>query len=148
MYLVTAHKKGISSHQLGRDLSITQKTAWFLIHRIREMLQIKAPNKLRNVVEIDESYIGGRNRNRHADKRIANAQGRSIKDKTPVLGAIQRHGLVHAYVVPDTKAATIKPIIYNLVKEGSIMVTDDGILIIVLNKILNTLWLIMDRKNM
>ncbi len=125
MYLATAYKKGISSCQLARDLGITQKTAWFVLHRVREMLKIKSPNKLRNVVEVDESYFGGKNKNRHADKKVDNSQGRSVKDKTPVLGAIQRNGVVHAIVVPDTKAVTIKPIITDLVKEGSIMVTDE-----------------------
>jgi len=58
IYLVTAHKKGISSLQLSRDLSITQKSAWFLLHRVREMLANNAPQMLENNVEIDETYVG------------------------------------------------------------------------------------------
>jgi len=125
MYLVTAHKKGISSLQLSRDLGITQKTAWFVLHRVREMVKIKAPNKLRNVVEVDETYVGGKNKNRHADKKILHSQGRSAKDKTPVLGAMQRGGVVHTFVVKDTSGATLKPILDNVVKQGSVMVTDE-----------------------
>jgi transposase-like protein len=125
IYIATAHKKGISSIQLHKDLGISQKTAWFLLHRIREMLKADAPNMLSNIVEVDETFIGGRNKNRHANKRIENSQGRSLKDKTPVFGAIQRFGKVKAIVVPNTKAKTLKPIIEKLVKNGSIMVSDE-----------------------
>jgi lambda repressor-like predicted transcriptional regulator len=71
LYIASNHKKGISSLQLSRDLGVTQKTAWFILHRIREMLRDKAPAMLRNVVEIDETFIGGKNKNRHADKKVA-----------------------------------------------------------------------------
>ncbi len=125
MYIIGNHKKGISSLQLSRDLHITQKSAWFLNHRIREMLREKAPQKLKDVVEIDETYCGGKNKNRHADKKIPNSQGRSTKDKTPVLGSIQRGGKLRTVVVPNTQAETIKPIIQSWVKDGSIMVTDE-----------------------
>lgn len=96
MYLVTAHKKGISSCQLARDLSITQKSAWFVLHRICEM--VKSPNKLRNVIETDETYVGGKNRNRHSDKKIEGSQGRSTKDKTVILGLAQRGSPVYVKV--------------------------------------------------
>jgi transposase-like protein len=92
LYLISSSKKGISSLQLSRQLGITQKTAWFVLHRIREMLREKAPVALKNVVEIDESFVGGKNKNRHADKKVKGTQGRSWKDKTPVLGLLQRHG--------------------------------------------------------
>lgn len=80
MYLCTAHKKGISSLQLSRDLNITQKTAWFLLHRIREMLSENAPELLEGTVEVDETYVGGKNKNRHNNKKKKDGE----KDKTAV----------------------------------------------------------------
>jgi transposase-like protein len=126
MYIISNHKKGISSCQLARDLGVTQRTAWFLNHRIREMHIKKSANKkLRDVVSADETFIGGLNKNRHADKKIIDNQGRSTKDKTPVLGLLQHGGHVVTEVIPDTKAATLKPIIQRMVEQGSIIVTDE-----------------------
>ena len=90
IYLATAHKKGISSLQLSRDLNITQKTAWFLLHRIRLMLTNNAPQKLEGGVEVDETFVGGKNKNRHANKKIEGSQGRSAADKTPILGIAEK----------------------------------------------------------
>lgn len=122
IYLCTSSKKGISSLQLSRQLGITQKTAWFVLHRVREMLKDKAPSMLRNVVEVDETYVGGKNKNRHADKRKKDSQGGA--GKTPVFGAVQRHGKVITKVVPDTLHSTLLPNMVAMVEEGSIMVSD------------------------
>ncbi len=124
IYLATAHKKGISSLQLHRDLGVTQKTAWFMLHRIREMLRQKAPTLLSGEVQADETFVGGKNKNRHVDKKIKESQGRSVKDKTPVFGLLS-DGKVKTTVVPDTKATTLKPIIEDMVEKGSIVVTDE-----------------------
>src|SRR5512142_3090123 len=70
IYLACSHKKGISSLQLGKDLGISQKSAWFLLHRVREMLKDKAPDLLSNIVEIDETYVGGKDTNRHKSKKL------------------------------------------------------------------------------
>lgn len=125
MYIIGNHKKGISSCQLARDIWVTQTTAWFLLHRIREMHIKKSVKTLKDVVSADESFFGGKNKNRHADKKVLESQGRSCKDKTPVFGLIQHGGNVFTEVIPDTKAATLKPIIQRMVERGSIVVTDE-----------------------
>ncbi len=83
IWLVTSHKKGISSMQLAKDIDVTQKTAWFMLQRIRNCFGIENNNTLDGEVEADETYIGGKNKNRHKDKKVDNAQGRSSKDKAP-----------------------------------------------------------------
>lgn len=124
IYLITAHRKGISSHQLARDLKITQKSAWFVLHRVRETFQ-QEPVKLSADVEIDETYVGGLEKNKHASKKTKNTQGRSVKTKIPVLGIIERKGKVFAIPVKDTKAETILPIMLNTIEAGSNVFTDE-----------------------
>jgi transposase-like protein len=125
IYLITTHKKGISSLQLATDLQITQKSAWFVLHRIREMYRESAPDMLKDVVQLDESLFGGKNKNRHADKKVKGAQGRSFKDKTIIFGARDIIGRVRTQVVPYADADTLQPIAEKWVEKGSIMVTDE-----------------------
>jgi transposase-like protein len=78
MYLNTCHKKGISSYQLAKDIKVTQKTAWFMLQRIRYGLGHDTANEqLEGTVQVDETFVGGKNKNRHADKKVKNSQGRS-----------------------------------------------------------------------
>lgn len=126
IWLITSHKKGISSLQLHRDLGITQKSAWFMLQRIRFAIRTKSFSKpLANTVEADETYVGGKNKNRHADKKIPFAQGRSTKDKTPVFGLVERNGRVVAMKVSNTTQKTIHPIIKNLVSKDANLMTDE-----------------------
>ena len=99
-----------------------------MAHRIRFALEVKsfdASAQLEGPVQVDETFVGGKNKNRHANKKVPNSQGRSVKDKTPVLGLTDANGKVYTQVIPDTKAKTLKPIIERMVKEGEIVVTDE-----------------------
>jgi len=99
IWLVTSHKKGIASLKLSKDIGVTQKTAWFMLQRIRNCFDCENENELNGEVEIDESFLGGKNKNRHADKKVENSQSRSTKDKTPVLGMVERSGKITAMQV-------------------------------------------------
>jgi transposase-like protein len=124
IFLVTSHKKGISSLQLGRDLDVTQKTAWFMLQRIRNCFGIET-TQLDNEVEVDETFIGGKNKNRHNDKKVENSQGRSVKDKAPVLGMVERDGKLIAKHVIDTKGETLTPEIIENIKTSAKVYTDE-----------------------
>lgn len=125
IYLCTAHKKGVSSCQLARDLGIHQSSAWFVLHRVREMLRKKAPQMLSGMVEGDEAYIGGKEKFKHRSKHTPDTRGRSIKTKAVVLGLIERGGKVKAIKVDDSKQSTMQPLIRKHVAKGSRLVTDE-----------------------
>jgi transposase-like protein len=125
IYLTSSQKKGVSSLQLSRDLSLSQKTAWYLLHRIRQAFMADIPERVNGTIEVDETFVGGKNKNRHWDKKVPHSEGRSHIDKTPVLGILQQDGELRCFVVPDTKAATIQPIIRAHVEKGSTIYSDE-----------------------
>lgn len=126
IWIVTTHRKGISSVQLSKEINVTQKTALRMLSAIRERFGIDNDGtKLKGVVEIDESFIGGKNKNRHRDKKVAKCQGRSYKDKVPLFGMLERGGKVVAKVVENTKAKTLRKEIMNTIKAGSTIYSDE-----------------------
>jgi hypothetical protein len=117
MWLITNAKNGISSYELHRALGVTQKTAWFMLHRIRLAMQNGSLEKLVDHVEVDETYIGGKARNMHADvhARKITKQGKG-DDKTVVMGLLERGGEIRTQVItngavwPDFQRGAVSPV--------------------------------------
>jgi transposase-like protein len=126
MYLISSHKKGVSSCQIMRDCEVMQKTAWFMLQKIRSLYGITDDVALDGEVEMDEMYLGGREANKHQDKHVDGTQGRSTKTKTPIFGMQQRNGNVVAMKVEDTKGATLMPIVEQFVESGATTYTDEA----------------------
>lgn len=125
IYLITSHKKGISSCQLARDLGVTQKTAWYMNHRVRHSLGLEPEDKLTGVIEADETFVGGLEANKHKSKRTEGTQGRSVQTKQPVVGVVSRGGELRAKLIPDTKGANLRRFVYDNVARGSQLNTDE-----------------------
>lgn len=125
IYEISINKKGISSLLLSEKINVSQKTAWLMIHKIRTKLFNDQPEMLDGIVEIDETFVGGKNKNRHKDKKVEKSRGRSFKDKTPVLGMINDEGKVRLFVVPDTSANSIVPILVRNIRPHSEVCTDE-----------------------
>lgn len=126
IYECTSNKKGKSSHQLARDLGVTQKTAWFILHRIREMLQDKEPILLRGTVSVDESYVGGATGNKHRRKIQRDESGKTIDVKSVVFGAVEKQGKAVLRVVDSATKAQILPVLEKHIEKGSFMVSDES----------------------
>jgi transposase-like protein len=124
VWLIANSKNGISSHELGRALGVTQKSAWFMLHRIRLAMQVGSFEKLSGTVEVDETFIGGKARNMHKAERARKIHGTGIVDKTTVLGMIERGGRVRAEVVADTKKSTLQGRVREQVEPRSAIFTD------------------------
>ena len=126
IYLVSAHKKGISSHQLGRDIKVTQKTAWFMLMKIRSCFGQNDEIGLSGQVEIDEAYVGGDNKWRHEWKKQEGGQGGA--NKTSIVGLLERKdGRVVAIKTDNTTRETVFPLISQFVEgSGTIVYTDES----------------------
>ena len=134
IWLVTSHKKGISSLQLGRDIDVTQKTAWFMLQRIRNCFGIENNASLENEVEIDETFVGGKNKNKHSNKKNYNS---NTSDKTPVIGMVERKGKIVAKKIDNVKSKTLTPEIIAFVKSHASIYTDEWAGYNKINKIYN-----------
>lgn len=116
-YLISLSKKGISSIELSKTIGVTQKSAWYLLHKIRYMKKKHASsNLLSGIVEVDETYYGGRKRGK---------RGRGSENKAPIFGLVQRGGRLSITLVKDTKRKTLEPIIHKRVKMGSHIMSDE-----------------------
>lgn len=126
MWMISSCKNGISSCELARSLGVTQKTAWFMLHRIRLSMQAKSfDKKLCGIVEVDETYIGGKARNMHVGKREERLKGgRGTASKMAVLGVLERHGEIRTEVVERTNRKTLDPRVRAHVETGAEIHTD------------------------
>ncbi len=134
LWLLVNSKNGISSHEVARSIGVTQKSAWFVMHRLREILErpddsTKLGGKDGGAVEADETYVGGVPRNMHKDRRARyNAQRQGGAGKAVVHGMLDRElRQVRAQVVPNAKRETLQSIILDNVKFGSKLYTDDAV---------------------
>jgi transposase-like protein len=122
---LNSDKNGVSSCELGRKLGITQKSAWFMAQRIRfAMAHTSLEKKLSGTVEVDETYIGGLEKNKHQSKRTENNQGRSTKTKTPVLSAVQRGGMVYSKSMTTVSSKNIREVLKERVSNEAVLETD------------------------
>ncbi len=122
MYLLVTARKGISSMQLAKEIGITQKSAWFLLHRLREACS-KDMTRLRGMIEIDETFIGGIESNKHEKKKLN--MGRGSVGKTPVLGMRERGGRMKAFPIKNTSIEEIQTAIHATIEVGSTLLTDE-----------------------
>ena len=127
-WMVTNCKNGISSYEIARDVKVTQKSAWFMLHRIRLAMQDEHfGSKLGGEVEADETFIGGKARNMHKSvhQRRISGMGQSAKDKTIVMGLLERGGEVRTQIILDRQKGTLHPIVREHVESGSTLYTDE-----------------------
>jgi transposase-like protein len=130
VWMITNAKNGISSWEIHRALNVTQKTAWFMLHRIRLAMQTGSLIKLGGSggeVEADETFIGGKARNMHKDVKARRIRGggHNAEDKTIVMGLLERGGEVRAALIPDRQKHTLQPIVRQYVEPGAALYTDE-----------------------
>lgn len=126
-HLLSSSKKGMSAHQIHRTLGITYKSAWFMTHRIREAMRPNNSGPLgggNKVVEIDETYVGGKEKNKHRSKRTKGSQGGANKEA--VVSLVERDGKVRSFHLPEVTAKTLKPILKAQIDKKSYLMTDEA----------------------
>lgn len=125
MWMLVSCKNGVSSYEIASTLGITQKSAWHLLHRIRLVLQGADGGKLGGIVEVDETFIGGKARNMHTAKRKKVITGRGTTGKTVVMGMLERGGKVKTHVIAERDKKTLHAKIADHVEPGTEVMTDE-----------------------
>jgi len=124
-WMVTNCKNGVSSYEIARDVKVTQKSAWFMLHRIRLAMQDDFfGSKLGGEVEVDETFIGGKARNMHVSERKRRITGTGGKDKTAVVGILERGGKIRASVIPSRRRKVLQEEVRRHVTAGAALYTD------------------------
>src|SRR5437868_7499662 len=124
VWLIVNAKNGISSYEIHRALGVTQKSAWFMLHRIRLAMQNGTLDKLSGHVEVDETFIGGKARNMHRADKARKIHGTGGSGKVAVMGILDRHGEVRTMVVNNVKRKSLRSEINTHVEAGSMVYTD------------------------
>jgi transposase-like protein len=125
VWLIVNAKNGISSWEIHRAIEVTQKTAWFMLHRVRLAMQGAQGGKLGGTVEVDETFIGGKARNMHADRRREKIHGRGPEGKAIVAVVLERGGKVRAKVVENRRKPELQALVRENVEAGSNLYSDD-----------------------
>ena len=131
IYVCTAHKKGISSYQLGKDIGVTQKSAWFMLHRIRAIMTDKQPEMLQGAVEVDETYMARKYKSDFVGMSEEEAEfhmkrSASKIKRGAVLGMAERGGKVRVFKFEDRQAAPMKKVMKENIEPGSRLLTDEA----------------------
>jgi transposase-like protein len=130
MWMLVNCRNGISSYEIARTLGVTQKSAWFMLQRLRQALQEKSIVKLGgpgSEVEVDETFIGGKARNMHKTKRLKMKIREHNWGKAIVMGILERDGKVAAKVIPDRKTGALRSVIADVIDHGSVVYTDEHV---------------------
>lgn len=127
MWMIANCKNGISSWEIHRGLKVTQKTAWFMLHRVRMAMKEGEPQKIGAAapVEIDETFVGGKAKNMHRSRRLKARAWQGGSGKAVVLGILERGGKVRAKVVKDRTKISVGPVLKENVEKGSHIITDE-----------------------
>jgi transposase-like protein len=124
LWLLVNCKNGVSSCEVARSIGITQKSAWFMAHRLRFALHHGSFDKLSGEVEVDETFIGGKARNMHVAQRKRRITGTGVNDKTAVMGILERDGKVRTVVVPNRKKHALQAEVHKHVEAGAALYSD------------------------
>jgi transposase-like protein len=124
MWQVVNCKNGVSSYEVHRAIGVTQKTAWFMDHRIRLALRMGSLEKAKGEVEVDETFIGGKARFMHAAQRQRRITGTGGKDKTAVMGILERGGTIRTVVVESRRKKTLQAEVHKYVEVGAALYSD------------------------
>src|SRR5688572_9826541 len=123
-WMLVNMRNGVSSHEVARSIGVTQKTAWFMLQRLRLAMQDESGGTVGGDVEVDETFIGGKARNMYIAQRKRRITGTGGKDKTAVMGILERGGKVRTQVVGDRRKRTLQSEVHKHVEAGSALCTD------------------------